>query len=272
MHRHTSDDMGSRRRNRPGRRWSGAAVAALRHAGFAGCPGIAGVAAFAAAGGHRRLPRVPRRDRAPPRLARSRHRWCRVQAGRLQCARNRRTGITSPALGARIQVPGAGGIDPCGRHRRAGRPYRRSHSCRAAGAGRRRRGDGHECDAAQPGRDRPQGRPGRGYGVGAPSRRRDSRGNPGRPRTPSGGDRAVSASGALSGVRLRGDEGRGGGGVAVHRRAGLPRPAQAGDTPFREPARPRHRRPGREDRRSARRARDGVDSRRCVRPRRRRPR
>ena len=50
------------------------------------------------------------------------------------------------------------------RHRRAGRPHRRDHAGRAPEAGVRRRRDGDQRDAAQRGRDAPQGRAHRRHG------------------------------------------------------------------------------------------------------------
>ena len=72
----------------------------------------------------------------------------------------------APRWGRRVQVPGPGGADPSDRHRRAGGPHRDPHPRRAARPGGGRRGHGHQCDAAQPGRDRAQGTSGSGIRSG----------------------------------------------------------------------------------------------------------
>jgi DNA ligase (NAD+) len=73
-------------------------------------------------------------------------------------------------------APQQAGEDTSARHRGAGRPHRRAHPGRAAGARDGGRRDRVQCHAPQPGRDRPQGRPRGRLGVRAACRRRDPRG------------------------------------------------------------------------------------------------
>jgi NAD-dependent DNA ligase len=80
------------------------------------------------------------------------------------------------SLGGGVEVCAPAGEDTSARHRGAGRPHRRAHPGRAAGARDGGRRDRVQCHAPQPGRDRPQGRPRGRLGVRAACRRRDPRG------------------------------------------------------------------------------------------------
>ena len=84
---------------------------ARRHARGVRALVAAGRAALAALRGHRRRDRLlPRVDRRAPRPA-VRDRRRRHQAGRHRAAREGRLDVEVPALGVRLQVPGAAGDD-----------------------------------------------------------------------------------------------------------------------------------------------------------------
>ncbi len=75
------------------------------------------------------------------------------------------------ALGPGAQIPGGEGRNDAGGDRHPGRPHRQADPGRAAEAGRGRRGDGRQCHAPQPRRDRPAG-PARRRPGAHPARRR----------------------------------------------------------------------------------------------------
>ena len=144
------------------------------------------------------------------------------------------------------------------RDRDPGRPHRQADAGRQARAGLRRRHDGLQRDAAQPVRGAPEGRSRRRQRDRPPRRRRDSRSGRRACRAASEALRAELPHAArLPGVREPGRAREGRRRPPLQRRPVLRRAAQVRDPPFRRPARARHRRARREDRRSARRHRNG---------------
>ena len=125
--------------------------------------------------GRRRAARVFPRGRREARRAALRHRRRRLQGQPARRAGRARLRLARAALRAGAQIPGAGSADQAARDRRAGRPHRRDHAGGAAGAGVRRRRDGHQRHAAQRRRSAPQGHAHRRHGDRAARRRRDSR-------------------------------------------------------------------------------------------------
>ena len=122
------------------------------------------------------------RDRSPAREPRLRYRRRRLQGRRPRAAAAARLRVALAPLGGGAQVPGRAGDDGSGDDRDPGRAHRRADAGRQAEAGHRRRRRRLQRDAAQRGRDRPQGRPGRRHGGGAAGRRRhpaDRRGHAG---------------------------------------------------------------------------------------------
>ena len=207
----------------------------------------------------------------PPIAAKRARAAVRDRRRRLQGRRPRPAGaarlqVARAALGGGAEVPGAGEDDAPQRDRDPGRPHRQADAGRQARAGLRRRNDGLERDAAQPVRGAQKGRSRR--------RRRDRPAR--RRRHPGGGGARAARAQALrrrtSACRApcpvcaslrRAREGRRR--PSLQRRPVLRRAAQVRDPPFRRPARARHRRPRRQDRRPARRHRPGPVAARSLR-------
>ncbi len=136
----------------------------------------AGRAALAALRRHRRrarlLPRVDRRAARP--AVRDRRR--RHQAGRHRAARDGRLDVEVPALGVRLQVPGAAGDDEAQGDPRERRPHRRGDAVRRPRAGLPRRLDNLQGDAPQRPGSGAQGHPRRRLRPDREGRRRDPEG------------------------------------------------------------------------------------------------
>ena len=98
---------------------------------------------------------VPPRHRAAAGQARLRHRRRRLQGRPARLAGAARLRLAHAALGDRAQIRRREGDHDRQGDRHPGRPHRRAHADRAAGAGDGRRRRGLERDTAQCRRDRP---------------------------------------------------------------------------------------------------------------------
>ena len=119
--------------------------------------------------GRRRGGPLPALAGAPPR-PRLRDRRDRRQARRPRPARSARRHLEGPALGDRLQVPAGRADDDPPRHPDLGRAHGPGDAFRRARARVRRRIDGRDGDAAQPGPGGVEGRPSRRHGGRAQGR------------------------------------------------------------------------------------------------------